>query len=48
VFTAAAVTLMHVTPGQETRVCAVFDLTLSARDLRAMPGSLHFYRGEPS
>lgn len=46
VFTGAAATLIHVVPQQETRVCAWFDLTLSARDLRAMPGSLHFYRGE--
>jgi hypothetical protein len=46
VFSGAASTLIHVVPKQETRVCAWFDLTLSARDLRGMPGSLHFYRSD--
>lgn len=42
VFMAAAATIFHVTRRKQTRVCACFDLTLAARDLRAMPRSLHF------
>jgi hypothetical protein len=48
VFTAAAATLIQVIPRHETRVCACFDLTLSARDLRGVPGSLHYYKGNPT
>jgi hypothetical protein len=43
VFNSAAATVFHVVRRKETRVCACFDLTLAARDLRAMPRSLHFF-----
>jgi hypothetical protein len=42
VFSASAATIFHVAKRKETRVCACFDLTLAARDLRGMPRSLHF------
>jgi hypothetical protein len=46
VFTASAATIFHVARRKQTRVCACFDLTLAARDLRQMPKSLHFYSKE--
>jgi hypothetical protein len=47
VFSSAAATLFSVVRRRQTRVAAVFDLTLAARDLRGMPHSLHFTVKDP-
>lgn len=43
VFDAGLSVLFFVRPGAETRVMSVFDLNLSQRELRGMPGSVHFF-----
>lgn len=42
-YQASAVLVVDVVRGQTSRVCSLHDLNASARDIREMPGSLHFF-----
>lgn len=42
-YTDSAVLLVDVVRGRSTRVVSMHDLSVSSRDLRSMPGSLHYF-----